>query len=73
MTMLQDVRYALRTIRQAPDFSVVVTLTIALGVGAMTAIFSIVDAAHGGVAWLRRSSLSALRDSPPRVLGKPAR
>src|SRR5262245_61228718 len=44
MTMLQDVRYALRTIRQAPGFSVVVTLTIALGVGATTAIFSVVDA-----------------------------
>src|SRR5436305_10770007 len=44
MTMLQDFRYALRTIRQAPGFSVVVTLTIALGVGATTAIFSVVDA-----------------------------
>src|SRR5438067_1323664 len=44
MTMLQDFRYALRTIRQAPGFSVVVTLTVALGVGATTAIFSVVDA-----------------------------
>ena len=44
MTMLQDFQYALRTIRQAPGFSVVVTLTIALGVGATTAIFSVVDA-----------------------------
>src|SRR5690348_9239927 len=42
--MFQDVRYALRTIRQAPGFSVVVTLTIALGVGATTGIFSVVDA-----------------------------
>jgi putative ABC transport system permease protein len=44
MTMLRDFRYALRTIGQAPGFSVVVTLTIALGVGATTAIFSVVDA-----------------------------
>src|SRR5262245_54433841 len=44
MTMLQDFRYALRAIRQGPGFSLVVTLTIALGVGATTAIFSVVDA-----------------------------
>jgi putative ABC transport system permease protein len=44
MAMFQDLRYALRTIRQAPGFSAVVTLTIALGVGATTAIFGVVDA-----------------------------
>jgi len=42
--MLRDFRHALRAIRQAPGFSVVVTLTVALGVGATTAIFSVVDA-----------------------------
>ncbi len=42
--MLQDFRHALRAIRQAPSFSVVVTLTVALGIGATTAIFRIVDA-----------------------------
>jgi hypothetical protein len=42
--MLQDFRHACRAIRQAPGFSVVVTLTVALGVGATTAIFSVVDA-----------------------------
>jgi putative ABC transport system permease protein len=44
MTILQDLRHSARTMRQAPAFSMVVTLTIALGVGATTAIFSVVDA-----------------------------
>ena len=44
MLLLQDFRYALRTICQGAGFSVVVSLTIALGVGATTAIFSVVDA-----------------------------
>ncbi|MBV8072171.1 MAG: ABC transporter permease, partial [Acidobacteriaceae bacterium] len=41
---MQDVRYALRTLRQAPLFTVTLVLTLALGLGSTTAIFSVVDA-----------------------------
>ncbi|HKN64878.1 MAG TPA: ABC transporter permease [Gemmatimonadaceae bacterium] len=43
-TIAQDLRYALRTMRRTPAFSAIVILTLGLGVGATSAIFSIVNA-----------------------------
>ncbi len=65
--LLQDLRYGVRTLLKRPGFSLIAIATLAIGIGASTTIFTVVDAALiRGLPYKQPDRLYHLWEAPPR-------
>src|SRR5438045_9667438 len=68
--MVQDLRYAVRTLLTTPAFTIVVVLTLALGIGANTAIFSLTDQVLLRLLPVKSPERLVVLDGPRAVQGR---
>ena len=84
-TLIQDLKFALRNLRRTPAFPLTAIVTLALGIGATTAIFTTLNAvllgplpypepgdlyaAHGADRWARHHRSGVRRDLPAERAG----